>query len=281
MLSLDESQKKLINEVFKPLRAKKSFSAASLSDALLSQNKIRKERKLKSKIDIDPMVASLFGSAAIDMWHRAVHSLIISASLTEASPIWASVSGYYSSHYTIRGLAHLFGFFQLYHDSLNVHLTLKSPSAFVCEFIQKEKGGKGGEHKSYWNIVKQISIFQEDTYFTKNEIGQKESDVAHRNYANYIDHLRIPTTIGIKNKEWIKMRIDEISNKNFDIAPIPSYDKFPDTMNVQIVAYYRIIQFRKILDETIIKNKYWLANREPDFAKEYFDYQLPISEIIK
>lgn len=58
--------------------------------------------------------ASKFATAAIEMWHRSIHSFLISASLTKSSPIWASVSGYYSSHYSVRAFAHLLGHFQLF-----------------------------------------------------------------------------------------------------------------------------------------------------------------------
>ncbi len=91
--------------------AAKSFPPpAALSTAL---------KKLIPKDDtsdrnIDANVASCFASAAIDIWLRSIHSFLVSASLTEASPIWSSVSGYYSSHYAVRGLAHLLGYFQLY-----------------------------------------------------------------------------------------------------------------------------------------------------------------------
>src|SRR5258707_1288637 len=51
--------------------------------------------------------ASHFATAAVDIWLRSVHSFLVSASLTETSPMWASVVGYYASHYSVRGLAHL------------------------------------------------------------------------------------------------------------------------------------------------------------------------------
>src|ERR1700757_803400 len=60
-----------------------------------------------SSVNVEPKVAALFATASVDMWLGAVHSLLISASLTNASPIWASVTGYYASHYAVRGLAHL------------------------------------------------------------------------------------------------------------------------------------------------------------------------------
>ena len=49
-----------------------------------------------------------FAMAAVKMWLRAVHSFLISVSLTKASPIWSSVAGYYSSHYSIRASPSIF-----------------------------------------------------------------------------------------------------------------------------------------------------------------------------
>src|SRR4051794_22938270 len=61
--------------------------------------------------NLDRDAAACFATAAVDIWLRAVHSFLISASLTESSPIWASISGYYSSHYSVRAIAHLLGYF--------------------------------------------------------------------------------------------------------------------------------------------------------------------------
>src|SRR5687767_3491390 len=65
-------------------------------------------------VQVSQQVPTLFATAAVEMWLRAVHTFLISASLTDVSPIWCSVSGYYSSHYSVRAFAHLLGFFQLF-----------------------------------------------------------------------------------------------------------------------------------------------------------------------
>jgi hypothetical protein len=77
-----------------------------------------------TEVTINPKIASHFASAAVDIWLRSVHSFLISASLTEISPIWSSVSGYYSSHYAVRGLAHLLGYFQLFRRKRLAKLSL-------------------------------------------------------------------------------------------------------------------------------------------------------------
>ena len=48
------------------------------------------------------------------MWLRAVHSFI-SASLTGISDIWASVAGYYSSHYWVEHWLTCWAFFSPAH----------------------------------------------------------------------------------------------------------------------------------------------------------------------
>ena len=83
-----------------------------------------------------PVIARMFTTAAVDVWMRGVHSFLISASLTNVSPIWASASGYYSSHYSVRAIAHLLGFFQLFTKKKIVRLEFQS-GRFVCSFGAK------------------------------------------------------------------------------------------------------------------------------------------------
>ena len=63
------------------------------------------------QFNLKPADAALFGSAAVEMWLKAVHSFLISTSVMKASPVWSAVSGYYSSHYVMRAFSHLFGHF--------------------------------------------------------------------------------------------------------------------------------------------------------------------------
>ena len=63
---------------------------------------------------VTPREIRMFATAAVEMWLRGIHSFLISAASTRVSPVWASISGYYASHYTIRAFAHLLGYFQLY-----------------------------------------------------------------------------------------------------------------------------------------------------------------------
>ena len=93
----------------------------------------------------------MFTTGAVDIWMRAVHSFLVSASLTDVSSIWSSVAGYYSSHYAVRSIAHLLGFFQLFKGKRIVHLQFLS-GQYVCSFDPKKAQDR--EHKLYWQIVK-------------------------------------------------------------------------------------------------------------------------------
>ena len=87
---------------FAPLRheAAGSFPAAgALSKALTDL--ATPKTKASYEIALRPAVAKLFCKAGVDSWMRAVHSFLISTALTDGSPIWASVTGYYSSHYSV------------------------------------------------------------------------------------------------------------------------------------------------------------------------------------
>jgi len=185
-MSIDASIKQQLEATFAPLNsiaAAKAFPApATLSESL--EKLIPKDGTIRRNVDL--RVASYFSTAAVDMWLRGVHSFLISAALTGASPIWASVAGYYASHYAVRGLAHLLGHFQLFRRKRLVELKLER-SRFVCTFRAKEAGD--AEHKLYWKILKQSILFQADQIFTENKPDAENSDVRHRNHANYSDHL--------------------------------------------------------------------------------------------
>src|SRR5437660_12593671 len=56
--------------------------------------------------------SSMLATAGVEMWHRAIHSFLWSIALTERSPMWASVLGYYASHFVMRAFAHAMGIFK-------------------------------------------------------------------------------------------------------------------------------------------------------------------------
>lgn len=221
---------------------------------------------------VKPQVAAYFATAAVEIWHRGVHSFLISASLTDASPIWASVSGYYSSHYAVRGLAHLLGYFQSYRQKRVVQLALQR-GAFICTFNRKHANDR--EHQFYWRVVKQDPHFGSDPLFTLNNSSGDASDVGHREWCNYADHIaRFPTFRALDDQVLLS-RVRRISQITFNDPPIPQRSKFPDIDSVQIVAYQRLVRFRQFLDEVVGgSNRFWSVHRDPSWARGVIDFQL-------
>jgi hypothetical protein len=221
--------------------------------------------------NIDAKGASCFATAAVEVWLRGVHSFLVSASLTEASPLWASVSGYYSSHYTVRGIAHLLGYFQLFNRRKIVRLKLEA-GHYVCTFMSK--GANDGEHKLYWRLVKDSTDFRGDELFTQREDPQY-ADALHRNHANYADHVDAIPRFKPLDEDALKQRIEYISKIVIDAPLLPRVGEFPDLERVQLIAYHRLVRFRRLLDELLGgKNRFWNVHRNPSFAAGYIDFQL-------
>ncbi|HEY2497374.1 MAG TPA: hypothetical protein VGK24_09920 [Candidatus Angelobacter sp.] len=221
-----------------------------------------------------PAIARMFTTASVDMWLRAVHSFLISGALTDVSPIWASVAGYYSSHYSVRAIAHLLGFFQLFLKKRIVQLEVQG-AHFVCTFNAKMADER--EHRFYWKVLKLNPLFAADPFFTLNEHGNPDdpSDSAHRDWANYIDHLPQFPIFHPLDANALKSRIEKIAGIQFSVPPIPRRSKYPDLEAVQIIAYHRLIKFRDLVD-TILGNgnRFWNVYRDPTWARGFMDFQL-------
>ena len=216
-------------------------------------------------------IVTMFATATVDMWLRAVHSLLVSASLTKVSPIWASVTGYYSSHYSVRSIAHLLGFFQMFSRRKIVRLEYDN-GRFSCVF--ESKTTRDPEHRFYWRVVKSNALFAGDPFFTQNLPGE-ESDVGHRNRANYADHLSTFPTFHPLGEEAVRSRIERISEIEFLIPPIPKPDLYPDIESVQVVAYHRLVRCRELLDTAVgTSNRFWGVHRDPPWARHFIDYQI-------
>ena len=127
---------------------------------------------------IPPNSAKLFATAAVEAWHRAVHSYLISCSLTASSPIWASVCGYYASHYAVRALAHLLGHVVLFERKLVIKMTLDG-GAHMCHATKRNN--KSREHRYYWAVVKDDATFASNPLFRENSDCGPVSDAAYRN----------------------------------------------------------------------------------------------------
>jgi hypothetical protein len=219
-------------------------------------------------------VMALFATAAVEMWQRGVHSFLISSSLTKASPIWSSVSGYYASHYCVRGLAHLLGYFQLHRRRKIVRFNIEG-GKYKCYL--DDKGGSDREHKFYWKAVKQDSNFQNNPFFTSNDDdpNKAESDSGHRNKANYFDHINNFPVFQPLSEAELKDRIDFLSKIELSSIPMPRKSKYPDNNNVQLVAYHRLIIFRSFLDNTLgSSNTFWTVHRNPAWCSDYINFQV-------
>lgn len=222
--------------------------------------------------NIGPSIFKMFPTAAVNIWMRGVHSFLASTALTEISPIWASVAGYYSSHYSVRAIAHLLGCFQLFTIHRTVQLELDG-NRFVGTFSPKT--GNDREHRLYWKVVKTDPHFAGDSFFTDNNPANERCDVRHRDKANYADHLPQFPTFHPLDRNTIIARINKISSIEIVSAPIPNADDYPDVESVQVVAYHRLVRFRALLDAILgSRNRFWSVHRNPPWSREFMDFQL-------
>jgi hypothetical protein len=278
MTKIDLDVKAQIERGFAPLNNQAAAAAfprpASLSQRLNSA--IPSGTSGITTANISTPVASMFATAAVEVWMRSVHSFLISVSLTEVSPIWASIAGYYSSHYSVRALAHLLGYFQLYTRKRIARLEFQA-GRFSCTFNPKHGGDR--EHTLYWKIVKSHPLFAADTFFTEN--AGDASDAAHRNHANYADHLASFPQWKPLEAEALRHRIDRLSEVEFKAPPIPKVDRYGgasaglDPPSAQIIAYHRLVRFRDLVDFTLgDRNRFWNVYRSPAWARDFMDFQL-------
>lgn len=264
----------LLKRVFTPWRLTPAGSAfpapASLARALDTSFPTMKKGEKKKDTHVDIHVAKLFATAAIDIWQRAIHSLLISALLSESSPIWASVAGYYSSHYTMRGLSHLLGYYQLFQRKCQVQLTFDG-SRYLCTFTKRYER----EHDWYWHLATGSQIMGHDPFFALKPLSLGlMRDTAHRDRSNYWDHLRQFPPIHDVGKEQIKRKMAQMSKVELQAPPELRDDRFPDPLSVQLIAYQRVARFRRLLDDTLSNNRLWSVQRNPPWAAEYIDYQM-------
>jgi hypothetical protein len=223
-------------------------------------------------IAVKPPDLTVFATAAVEIWLRALHSFLISASLTDASPIWASVAGYYSSHYSVRAFAHLFGLFHL-HTAKRIIQIKRQGKGWVFEITRKNGGDR--EHKLYWKYLAEHKALRNDPFFYPNREDIPQSDGSHRNRANYADHLNAFPIFKPLSEEYLAHRIQKIAEIEFSAVPIPNADKFPDIATVQILAYHRIVKFRKLLDEIVgTDNRFWGVQRNPSWRPKDLTFEV-------
>jgi hypothetical protein len=223
-------------------------------------------------VPVSREIVKAFATASVDIWLRAVQSFLVSCALTEASPVWASVTGYYASHYAIRALAHALGYFQLFHRKKIVRLQF-SNGRYQC--TMESKTARDREHKYYWDVVKEDPQFASDPFFRRNVLIDDMSESGHRERANYADHVAELPTFRVIDRDTLCNRITQISQIQFEAPPVPRLGQFPDVESVQIIAYHRLVRFRQLLDEGVgVKNRFWGVHRQPSWADRLIDFQL-------
>lgn len=275
-MKIDAVLENQVNRLFAPLRNSPATALppiGALSSQLTQLAPPRPPAAISKYVPQE--VAKLFSTAAVNTWMRAVHSFLISSSLTNLSPIWASVAGYYSSHYSVRAVAHVLGYFQLFTVKQSVQLEFDKG-----RFIGTFKAGREREHYTYWKFVKGDPHFAADGFFTDNSVytddsGLSHSDVAHRDRANYADHLpHFPIFKPLSEAE-LRDRIEKISSIEVATPPIPVASRYPDLESVQVIAYHRLVRFRDLLD-TILRteNRFWNVHRSPPWARDFIDFQV-------
>ena len=237
------------------------------------------DRNTSTTYSVDKAIIGKFATASVEAWQRGLHSFLMSASLTTASPIWSSVAGYYSSHYTMRAFAHLLGFFQLFNLKKIIKLDLAG-NGYAIDVISRNAGDR--EHRVYWRLVHESTFFRSDPFFYHNDDAPPPpgtmqdfiSDGGHRNRANYGDHIGLFPVFTPLNDTDLELRLDKLSKIEINDPPRPNVDRFPDIDNVQLIAYHRILKYRAFLDEILSTSKgFWAKQRDPSWKPAYFDFQ--------
>lgn len=268
-MAQDES-KNLIAALFRYLDRYKAPNWLPPRGALRDVLRHNCPKRNSGTIPIKPSDAVMCATAGTEMWLRAVHSFLVSNSLYNQSEIWASVTGYYSSHYVMRAFSHLTGYYLLRGKRAQAR-TFLDGGKYYCEYTNNKKKN---EHAYYWELVKDIPEFRNDDVFSANDEKKGMADSTHRGVANYYDHIdHFPNFRPIKKEDLIR-RVERLSELVTDAPTIPDSEKYPDIDSVHIVSYARIVRFRSYLDEVLgTSSRYWLKARNPQWFKEYIDFQ--------
>jgi hypothetical protein len=222
----------------------------------------------------------LLASASVEMWHRAIHSFLWSVAMTDKSPLWASVTGYYSSHFVMRALAHSLGIYKSFTHK-TVFQIARQGGGIVCRCHPKPTK-KHGEHQFYWQVVKDHPDFVRDSLFSANAEGgvgprgREKSDYMHRNFANYTDHIDNFSELSFPDVPKITKSIEKIRLSRKNSVELPRRSNYPDHRAIQVLAYQRIVAYREFLDTRVLKTSaFWKAHREPVWARAQMqDYAL-------
>lgn len=275
-MAFDSATKLQIQLMFAELNSPNSINAFPAPGSLRNSLSNLIDTTTHDTVTIGHPLIRSFATASVEMWQKAIHSFIVSASLTKASPVWSSVSGYYSSHYAIRGFAHLLGYFLLYSKNKSTIQIEITNHQHVCHIIRKTRGD--GEHRFYWKKVHEHPDFILDPFFPLNIEFDEISDSGHRNKANYYDHLYGFPNFQILDESYLKQRLQVISGMEFYDAPIPAKSNYADLDSVQLVAYYRLVKYRSFLDNVLgSQNRFWNYHRRPTWCSDLMKFQVAMT----
>lgn len=272
-MKMREDFRNRLKSIFAPLSRTRSGSLPRIG--YLSEElggAVGDSRAATMEVPVSGEIVKAFATASVEIWLRAVHSFLVSCALTKASPIWASVTGYYASHYAIRALAHTLGYCHLFHKKRIIHLQF-SDGSYQCTIKAKKAGDR--EHAYYWRVVKDDAQFASDPLFRRNVLSDGMSDAGHRERANYADHVAEFPPFPAIDRDNLRHRITKISQIEFGAPPVPRPSQFPDVDSVQVVAYHRLVRFRRLLDEGVgVRNRFWRVHRQPSWADSLINFQL-------
>ena len=212
---------------------------------------------------------SMLASAGVEMWHRAIHSLLWSLALTERSPLWSSVLGYYASHFVMRAFAHAMGIFRSFSQRKVIQVVVQN-GQFICTFLESREG----EHAFYWKAVRGHPKLITNPLFRENSERNPKSDSAHRNFANYTDHVDAFLPLQFPTLKTVAESIEKISRIRLHSITEPSREDYPDLQNVQILGFQRVVAFHDFLDERVLQNRFWRAHRRPSWCNTLMSYQI-------
>jgi hypothetical protein len=211
----------------------------------------------------------MVASASVEMWHRAIHSFLWSVALTKSTPLWASISGYYASHFVMRAFAYSMGVFKSFVKRTAVQVTVDH-GHFMCSPFS----AADGEHAFYWKIVRRHPDLIANSLFKDNSERDPKSDSSHRTFANYTDHVGKFVPLGIPSSVAIASDVERISRIRLHSVESPARDDYPDIHNVQILAFQRIVAFQDFLDGKVPDNKFWRRHRRPIWCRDLMRYQV-------
>ena len=159
------------------------------------------------------------------------------------------------------------------HRNKRIIQLVRQGNGWVFELVNKKREDR--EHSLYWRFLAEHSELSGDPFFYANSDDAPQSDGAHRNRANYADHLNAFPVFKPLNEEDMAQRIKKIAEIRLSSVIRPDVAKFPDIGTVQVLAYHRIVKFRKLLDEVVgTNNRFWRIQRAPPWKPKDLTFEI-------